>query len=177
MKRIFFLVLLCITVVSMKAQYSNQKSKLSFTTTIGTELPVSTPSTTPFTWQLLGYCNLTERWAVGIGTGLSFYEKMLVPVYGDVKFQIGRERKFTPFVELAMGYSFAPSSDANGGYILNPSVGVQYPLTNKMKLQLSIGYTEQEFERRKKHTDNYFHKEFTEKFYYNSISFRIGLQF
>jgi len=98
-------------------------------------------------------------------------------VYGDVKFQIGRERKFTPFVEFAMGYSFATSDNANGGAFVNPSIGVQYPLKNKMKLQLAVGYTGQEFERRKEQTDSYFHKEFAEKLCYNSISFRLGLCF
>lgn len=176
MKRLIFIILLGITLTGAKAQ-SIPGEKISFATTIGTEIPMDTPSTIPFTWQALGYYNLTNRWAVGVGTGLSFYEKMLIPVYGDVKYRIGRERRFTPFIELAMGYSFAPSGDANGGYFLNPSFGVQYPLKNRMKLQFAIGYTGQEFERLKKQTDSYFHKEFAEKLRYNSISLRLGLCF
>lgn len=177
MKRIVFILLLSITVVGVKAQNSYGERKISFATTIGTEFPMNTPATTPFTWQMLGYYNLTDRWAVGVGTGLSFYEKMLIPLYGNIKFQIGRERKFTPYLECAIGYSFAPASDANGGGFLNPSIGVQYPLKNKMKLQLALGYTGQEFERRKKQADSYFQKEFAEKLCYNSISFRVGLCF
>lgn len=176
MKRIIFIILLSITVLGARAQ-NIFSEKISFATTFGTEIPMNTPSTTPFTWQVLGYYKLTDRWSVGAGTGLSFYEKMLVPVFGDVKFQIGRERKFTPFVEFAMGYSFATSGNANGGAFVNPSIGVQYPLKNKMKLQLAVGYTGQEFERRKEQTDSYFHKEFAEKLCYNSISFRLGLCF
>lgn len=176
MKRFIFIILLCIAVGNAKAQ-TNGENKFSYATTAGTGISMSTPSSTPFTWQVLGYYNLTERWSIGAGTGLSFYEKMLIPVYGDVRFQIGRERKFTPYAEFAIGYSFAPSSDANGGFFMNPSIGIQYPLKNKMKLQLAIGYEAQELERLKKQTDSYFHKEFEEQLSHHSISFKIGLRF
>ncbi|GAB6122174.1 hypothetical protein [Dysgonomonas termitidis] len=177
MKRIIFILLLSIIVISVKAQ-TNGESKIAFATTIGTGLPMmSTPSSTPFAWQVLGYYNLTERWSVGVGTGLSFYQKMLVPVYGDVRFQIGRERKFTPYAECAAGYSFAPSGNANGGFFMNPSIGIQYPLKNKMKLQLAIGYELQELARLKKHSDSYFLKEFEEQLSHHSISFKVGLKF
>lgn len=176
MKRFIFIILLCIAVSSVKAQ-TNGESKISFATTIGTGLSMSTPSSTPFTWQVLGYYKLTDRWSAGAGTGLSFYEKTLIPVYGSIRFQIGRERKFTPYAECATGYSFAPSDNANGGYFMNPSIGIQYPLKNKMKLQLAVGYELQELERLKKHTDNFFLKEFEEKLSHHSISFKIGLRF
>lgn len=176
MKRLIFIILLCIAVNSVKAQTTGE-SKITFATTIGTGLSMSEPSSTPFTWQILGYYSLTERWSVGAGTGLSFYEKMLIPVYGDVRFQIGRERKFTPYAECAVGYSFALSGNANGGFFMNPSIGIQYPLKNKMKLQLAVGYELQELERLKKHTDSYFAKEFEEQLSHHSISVKIGLRF
>jgi len=176
MKRLIFIILLIITIVGAKAQ-NIFGEKISFVTTIGTGLPMDKPSTIPFTWQTLGYYHITDRWAIGAGTGLSFYEKMLIPVYSDVRFQIGRERKFTPYAEFAIGYSFAPSSDTNGGIFVNPSIGVQYPLKNKMKLQLAIGYEIQKLERLKKQTDNYFQKEFEEKLNHNTLSIKLGLYF
>lgn len=176
MKQFIFLILLNITFIGVKAQ-SNSEERISFASTIGMGISMSTPSYTPCTWQVLAYYNLTERWSVGAGTGLSFYEKMLIPVYGDVKFQIGRKRKFTPYTELAVGYSFAPANDANGGFLMNPSIGVQYPLKNNMKLQLAIGYEFQELDRLKKQTDGYFHKEFEEQLSHHSISVRLGLSF
>jgi len=141
MKRFIFIILLCIAVSSVKAQ-TNGESKISFATTIGTGLSMSTPSSTPF-----------------------------------IRFQIGRERKFTPYAEYATGYSFAPSGNTNGGFFMNPSIGIQYPLKNKMKLQLAVGYELQELERLKRHTDNYFLKEFEEQLSHHSISFKIGLRF
>ena len=176
MNRFIFIILLSITFISVKAQ-NNSENKISFATTIGTGISMSIPTYTPFTWQVLGYYNFTEKWSLGAGTGMSFYEKMLIPVYGEIKYQIGRERKLTPYTEFATGYSFAPSSNANGGYFMNPSVGIQYPLKNKMKLQLAIGYELQKFERLKMQTDNYFHKEFEEQLSHHSISVKLGMSF
>lgn len=135
------------------------------------------PASTPVLWQFVGYYNPTARWSVGVGTGLSFYEKMLVPLFGDVKYQIGRERMFTPYVEMAGGYSFAPSAKANGGVFLNPSVGVQYRINGRLKLRLAAGWEMQRLERLREQTDSYFHKEFAEKLNHSLISLRLGLVF
>lgn len=126
---------------------------------------------------VLGYYNFTDRWAIGMGAGLSFYEEMLIPVFADVRFQIGRTRKFTPFAELGIGYSIAPESDVNGCFYLNPSIGVLYPLKNKLKLQLAIGYELQELERLKTQTDQYFQKQFAEELSHHSVSIKLGFKF
>ncbi|MFT4071223.1 MAG: hypothetical protein QM654_04800 [Dysgonamonadaceae bacterium] len=176
MKHLIFIILLSLAAISTEAQ-TVFKEKITFTTSIGSGLSMSTPSSSLFTWQVMGHYALSDKWLAGAGTGLSSYEKMLIPLYGDVRFQIGRERKLTPFAELAMGYSFAPAKDANGGVFANPSFGMQFPLKNKNKLQLSIGYQLQALERVKTHTDNYLSEEFEEKLNHQSISFKFGLRF
>lgn len=176
MKRCIFIMLLSIIIHNISAQ-TNNKERVSFATTLGTGISMNTPSSTPIAWQIIGYYNLTERWSVGIGTGLSFYEKTLIPIYGDVKFQIGKQRKFTPFAEFAIGGSFAPTSEANGGFFMHPSIGIQYPIKNKIRLQLAIGYEWQELERLKKQTDDYFQKVFSEKLFHHSITVKIGVEF
>ena len=173
-KTLLILVVLIAVIAGAKAQDTN---RFSFATTIGMGIPMSSPASTPITWQALGYYNLTSRWAVGVGTGLSFYEKTLLPLYGDVKFQIGRERKITPYLELAAGYSFALSKDAVGGYFFNPSVGIQYQLKNSMKLRLAVGYESQDMKRLKRQSDSYFSKEFEEQLWHQSISIKLGLCF
>ncbi|MDR2920307.1 MAG: hypothetical protein LBV72_13215 [Tannerella sp.] len=177
MKRIIFSVLCSFVFIAIHAQTETKDCKYSFATTLGTGISMSSPSYTPFTWQVLGYYNLTDRWSVGAGTGLSFYEEMLIPVFGDARFQIGRTRKFTPFAEFGIGYSLAPSSDVNGGFFMNPSFGVEYALKNKMKIQFAVGYEFQEFDRLKSYTDNYFESEFEEHLSHHSISFKLGLRF
>jgi hypothetical protein len=172
MKQFIYILLLSITFISVEAQ-----NKISFTTTVGTGISMDISSSMSFTWQVLGNYSLTERLSFGAGTGMTFYEKMLIPVYGNIKYQFGRERKFTPYAEFAAGYSFAPSKNATGGIFMNPSFGIQYPMKNKKKLQLAIGYELQKLELLKKQTDNYFHKEFKEQLSHPPISVRIGLSF
>lgn len=176
MKRLIIIVSFCLAIITAKAQTASD-NKISLATTIGTGLDMSSPSSTPFTWQVLGYYNLTDRWAVGVGTGLSFYEKTLIPVFGDARFQVGRTRKFTPYAEFGMGYSFAPSGDVNGGFFMNPSFGLEYGLKNKMKIQLAMGYEFQELERLKSYTNDYFESEFEEHLSHHLISFKLGLRF
>ncbi|SFK25589.1 hypothetical protein SAMN05216357_10125 [Porphyromonadaceae bacterium KH3CP3RA] len=177
MKKILFTLFACSILVTANAQTENKGNDIFYATTIGTGLPMSTPSSPPFTWQVLGAYNLTERWSVGAGTGLSFYEKMLIPVFGDIRFQIGRTRQFTPYAEFGMGYAFALHSDANGGFFMNPSIGVQYPFKNRMRLQLAVGYELQELERLKTQIDGYFQKEFAEKLSHHSIAIKLGFLF
>lgn len=176
MKRLIIILISGLAIITVKAQLRNE-NKISFATTIGTGSDFSKPSFTPFTWQVSGYYKLTDKWDAGAGTGVSFYEKILIPVYGNVKYRIGRERKFTPYAEFAIGYSFASGSNSNGGFFMNPSIGLLYPINNKMKLQLAIGYELQKLERLKTLTDDYFHKEFAEKLSHNMVSAKLGLCF
>lgn len=175
MKRLIFILFLSLAAISLNAQ--NLSDRIAFAATIGTGFSITKPSSTLFTLQFLGYYELSDKWYLGAGTGLSFYEKTLIPVFGDIRYRIGRERKFTPYAELAAGYSFSTTSDAKGGFFMNPSIGVRYPLKNNMKLQLAVGYELQKLERLKNHTDNYFYKEFSEKLSHNSISLKLGLCF
>jgi hypothetical protein len=138
---------------------------------------MSEPSYTPFSWQVLGYYHFGERLSAGIGSGLSFYEAILIPVFADAKFAVTRPRMFTPFVECAGGYAFAANKNANGGFYLNPSVGVQYALSGKMKLHLSAGYGLQKSERLKEHANDYFTAGFVEKLSHQSISIKVGILF
>ena len=173
MKHIILTSLALLSVITfIKAEEQNS---FSFSTTIGMGITMNTPSYHSIKWQAIGYYNPTERLSVGMGTGLSFYEKILIPIYGDINFQIGRERIITPFIELAAGYSFALSKDAVGGCYLNPSIGIQHTLKKRMKLHLALGYESQNLKRVKKHSDEYFLKEFEEQLSHKSISLKFGV--
>lgn len=174
MKRLIFIILLSIAAVDALAQ----ERHASFATNVGIAIPVmNTPASTAIAWQISGYYHPTARWSVGAGTGLSFYEKTLAPLFGDIRYQIGRQRRITPYAEAACGYSFALSGDANGGLFLNPSLGVYFPLAGRVKLQLAVGYELQKLARLKTYSGDYFHAEFSERLNHQSISIRVGLRF
>lgn len=150
--------------------------KISLTTTLGAGFAVDGRDRS-FAWRFTAHYNPTAHWSTGVGTGISVYEKVLVPLFADVRYRIGRERLFTPFVEAAGGYSFALSSDARGGVMVNPSAGVQWRVGSGIRLLLSTGWEMQRFERLVSRTDAYFHKGFTERLNRNTVSVTVGVRF
>ena len=56
------------------------------------------PVYTPVIVQVLGYYHINERLMAGLGTGLSFYETTLVPVFLDAKFTLRQARNFEKFL-------------------------------------------------------------------------------
>ena len=159
MKKIILLIIVSCTVVMATAQ---QTERFTFATSVGTGIDMNEPSATPFTWQALGYYAINKRFSVGIGTGLSIYEKALIPLFADAKFLITKPRKFTPYIECGVGYSFAPDKNANGGFY---------------KLFLALGYESQKLEQLKTQKQSLFTAEFAEKLSHNAISIKIGFIF
>lgn len=174
MKKLSLLLLAVVTVTVADAQGTE---RFSFATTVGTGISISTPKSTPFEWQVIGHYHFTRRLSAGIGTGVSVYEKILLPLFANMKFAVIRPRKFTPFLECGAGYGFAPDKNAGGGIFLNPSAGVQYTVSRRNKLFIALGYELQKSERLKKYECSLFSAEFTEKLNHSSISIKAGFVF
>lgn len=174
MKRIF---LLLITVVAVTCTEAQPTERFSFATSVGTGIALSTPKSTPFEWQVLAYYRLNRRFSAGIGTGVSVYGKTSIPLFADVRFALTKPRMFTPFLACAAGYSFAPQKDVNGGFFLNPSLGVQYAICGRQKVFVALGYEIQNLERLKKYECPLFSAEFSEKLKHRSISVKAGFVF
>ena len=66
-----------------------------------------------------------------------------------------RPRRLTPYLECHIGGSFATDREANGGFYLSPSIGAQFKVNRKFKLNLMAGYELQKLERTKKQEDPY----------------------
>lgn len=149
---------------------------VSYTATLGAGIAADGRAST-FALRAAAHYNLTERWAAGVGTGVLVYEKVLVPLFADVRYMIGRERLLTPFAEAAVGYSVTLSTDAHGGVVVNPSVGVQWRASGGVRLLLSVGWETQRFERLISRTDTYSHKEFAERLTRGAATLSLGVAF
>lgn len=174
MKKMILLILLSCALQSAQAQ---RIERLRFATSIGTGVAMSKPESTPFAWQVLGYYVFNRCFSAGVGSGISCYEKTMIPVFADAKFMIARDGKFIPYLEYAIGYSFAPDKNANGGLYMYPSVGIQYSLFGKHKLFLALGYELQALERLKVQHQQILTVEFLERLKHHSITAKIGFIF
>lgn len=171
MKRLLLTFIASVLCIGVHAQ------RFSFRTTVGTGFDLSTPASTPMLWRVSGQYRIVERLSVGAGTGLSFYEKTLIPVFAAVKFSITRPRKFTPFVECRTGYAFAPARPANGGFYLNPCFGVRYAVGQRHGIFVDVGYESQNLERLKTYENRYLKAQFAEKLRHRSIVVAFGFEF
>lgn len=88
-----------------------------------------------------------------------------------------RPKKLTPYLECNIGGPLAAAKETNGGLYLSPSVGAQVKLTQKLKMNIALGYEIQQLERLKQRTDEYFHTEFKEELSHHSITLKVGLTY
>ena len=88
-----------------------------------------------------------------------------------------RPKKLTPYLECNIGGPLAAAKETNGGFYLSPSAGAQVKLTQKLKMNIALGYEIQQLERLKQRTDEYFHTEFNEELSHHSITLKVGLTY
>lgn len=174
MKKVILLLSVFLAAASADAQ---SVRRFSFATDFGTGIALSEPASTPFLWRVTASCNIGRRFSAGAGTGLSFYEKTLIPVFADMRFLVARPRRFTPFLQCAAGYAFAPDRDANGGLLFTPALGVQVGLPKGLCVVLSLGYEQQKFTRAKRSANDFFSAAFEERLNHRTITLRAGLLF
>lgn len=177
MKKLFVVLAAMLLAAPAIAVRGQKMPRFACSTAVGMGFGLGRPASTPFIWRVTGYYNVGRRFSVGAGTGLSFYEKALVPLHVDAKFLLARPRRFTPYAECAVGHAFALRGDANGGLLLNPAVGVQYALRGGMHLFLSAGYELQKLERLREYRGDRFSAAFCEKLGHGSLSFQVGILF
>ncbi len=174
MRTVMIFMILFLSCLVTKAEITE---KLNYSTSIGCGMDFSQPIQNPFEWKIGVRYGFNNRFEAGIGTGLLTYEKLMLPLYGDLKFRIIRPRKITPYIQIQGGYGFALCRQSNGGVHLNPNVGVEYSLKYRLKIFLSLGYSLQKLERLKTHEDGFFHKEFNEKLSHNTFNISFGVIF
>ncbi len=63
MKRIVFVFIILSVSLCVEGQAGEQR--FTYATTVGTGIAMSRPASTPLTWQLLGYYNITHRVSAG----------------------------------------------------------------------------------------------------------------
>lgn len=95
-----------------------------------------------------GY-QINPYFSLGFGTGLRYYfdaEAALIPVFADFRANF-MNNKISPYLSLGVGYSFDPTNDFEGvGFLLNPTVGVSFKVSDKSAMNVGLGYEMQKMD-------------------------------
>jgi len=98
-----------------------------------------------------GY-GFSSRYIAGVGIGVELFETLMLPLYVESRWVITRS-KFTPFLSLKAGYSFAledPESywgetyNSTGGYLCGIGLGVLIWINNRNAFEINIQYRYQD---------------------------------
>jgi hypothetical protein len=122
-----------------------------------------------------GY-KFNPHFSLGFGTGAKFYhsaEAILIPFFTN--FQVNFINKaVSPYFALNVGYSFNASDDFEPtGFLINPSIGVHFGISDGFGINLSVGYDGQWAEL---YNDYYYYYESSSEIL-SGISFKIGFVF
>lgn len=94
-----------------------------------------------------------NNWHFGLGTGIDYYELTSVPIYSDIRYHFGKEKKAFAYANL--GYNFhwkestegrvyimpPPNSTVKGGLYTDFGIGYNIGLGKNHSLALSMGYS------------------------------------
>jgi hypothetical protein len=119
----------------------------------------------PFSFMSSVNFRIDRNWSAGAGLGAEFLDESYMPAFAQIQYKF-RDTKFTPFFNLQLGYevpledgnrqqysNYYPSSssywpypqtnsklNAEGGYLINPSIGFQRFTSDNFGWFFSFGY-------------------------------------
>ena len=92
-----------------------------------------------------GY-QINPYFSLGFGAGLRYYfdaESALIPLFADFRANF-MNNKISPYLSLGVGYSFDATNDFEGvGFLLNPTVGVSFKVSDKSAMNVGLRYEKQ----------------------------------
>ena len=142
MKRIVTLLVLACLMAQLHAQ--TLREKIDFSTNVTVGVPLADSDVKPLSLLVSAEYQLHPRFSAGLGSGVSKYDHLMLPVFATLHWHIIKPHRFTPFLGCNIGHTFAPKKHVSGGFYLTPSVGISYKLKGRRSLSLSIGYELQE---------------------------------
>ena len=175
MKRIVTLLVLACLMAQLHAQ--TLREKIHFSTNLPVGMPLADSDVKPLTLLVSAEYQLHPRFSAGLGSGVSKYDHLMLPVFATLHWHITKPYRFTPFLACNIGHAFAPKKHVSGGFYLSPSVGVSYKLKRHQSLSLSIGYELQEYSQIVSYESAKFLAQYVENISNHAITVSIGFTF
>jgi hypothetical protein len=107
-------------------------------------------------------------WFAGIGLGLDYYQYRTIPLFADLRYEVGHKRnKFFVYGDAGINFNWAQdyfyyesvlwngnsSNDFNGGLYTDAGFGLSAGFKNGNAFILSLGYSRKTLEEKINHTD------------------------
>ncbi len=175
MKRITLLFIMVCTMAQLHAQ--TLREKIDFSTSLTVGMPLADSDVKPLSLLVSAEYQLHPRFSAGLGSGISKYDHLMLPVFATLHWQISKPHRFTPVLGCNIGHAFAPKKHVSGGFYLSPSVGVSYKLKGRQSLSLSIGYKLQEYSQLVDYESTMYLTQYIEDISNHAITASIGFTF
>lgn len=153
-------------------QAQTLREKIHFSTNLTLGMPLADSDVKPLSLLVSAEYQLHPRLSAGLGSGISKYDHLMLPVFATFHWHVSKPHRFTPFLGCNIGHAFAPKKHVNGGFYLSPSVGVSYN-----SLSLSVGYELQEYSQLLSCENARFLTQYVEDISNHAITASIGFTF
>lgn len=153
------------------------KEKVCFRTNMSIGMPLLDSDVKPLSLLFSAEYRLHPQFSVGLGTGLSKYDHLMIPTFAILHWQLTQRHRLAPFLACNIGHAFAPQRHVNGGFYLTPSVGVSYRMKERNQVSLSIGYELQEYEQLQSYESPALLTQYVEKISNHAITVNVGVTF
>lgn len=108
----------------------------------------------PFGVHAIGSYRIIPNIAVGLGAGLEFLNHTQLPIYADTRFYINK-KFYSPYLFVQGGFTlpldkefdieWGTTYEAKPGYMINPGIGILFPMSEKTAFSISFSYRYNEF--------------------------------
>ena len=159
----------------LQAQTLRERITVRTHLTVGTPLPDSDIS--PLSLLASAEYQLHPRFSTGLGSGISKYDHLMLPVFATFHWQVSKPHRITPFLGCNIGHAFVPKKHVSGGFYLTPSVGISYKLNERQRLLLSVGYELQEYTQLVTYESSMYLSQYVEDTSNHAITASIGVTF
>jgi hypothetical protein len=91
--------------------------------------------------NLIGGYQMNRLFTLGIGVGLHGYgpdEMILLPMFMDARVHFPL-KKWTPYIAFDVGYALSLTDSVRGGFLMNPTLGGRFPLSEHTALGVGLG--------------------------------------
>lgn len=168
---------LFIAILTLFSSKAEEYKDLSYSLGVEYGWDFNVPSYNPIGVKIAGLYNFNRHWGVGAETGITKYEKVILPVAAYGSYHFTQKKKFIPFIDVSIGYGISLAKESRGGFLMSVSMGTEYKLSDKINLLLGLGYQTQSLSRILKHSDEFALIEFREHLTHNTIGIKIGVVF